>query len=46
MLILNSQKEKLRKHSWGFPGGSLVKTPPANAGDPGSIPDLGRSHML
>ena len=28
----------------GFPGGSLVKTPPANAGDTGSIiPELGRS---
>ena len=22
----------------GFPGGSAVKNPPANAGDPGSIP--------
>ena len=31
---------------WGFPGGSVVKNPPANAGDMGSIPDLGRSHML
>ena len=28
----------------GFPGGSLVKNPPANAGDLGSIPGLGRSH--
>ena len=27
----------------GFPGGSLVKNPPANAGDSGSIPGLGRS---
>ena len=26
----------------GFPGGSMVKNPPANAGDMGSIPDLGR----
>ena len=23
----------------GFPGGSMVKNPPANAGDMGSIPD-------
>ena len=30
----------------GFPGGSVVKNPPANAGDTGSIPDLGGSHML
>ena len=27
----------------GFPGGSVVKNPPANAGDTGSIPGLGRS---
>ena len=30
---------------WGFPGGSVVKKIPANAGDAevGSIPGLGRS---
>ena len=27
----------------GFPGGSAVKNPPANAGDVGSIPGSGRS---
>ena len=27
----------------GFPGGSVVKNPPANAEDTGSIPGLGRS---
>ena len=27
----------------GFPGGSVVKNLPANAGDMGSIPGLGRS---
>ena len=27
----------------GFPGGSVVKNPPANAGDVGCIPVLGRS---
>ena len=26
-----------------FPGGSVVKNPPANAGDAGSIPGWGRS---
>ena len=31
---------------WGFPGGSVVKNQPANVGDTGWIPDLGRSHML
>ena len=27
----------------GFPGGSMIKNLPANAGDVGSIPGLGRS---
>ena len=30
-------------HQRGFPGGLLVKNPPANAGEVGSIPDLGIS---
>ena len=34
--------EKLR----GFPGGAVVKNPPANAGDTGASPGPGRSHML
>ena len=29
----------------GLPGGSVVKNLPANAGDTGSSPGLGRSHM-
>ena len=29
----------------GFPGGSGVKNLPANAGDTGSIPDPGKSHL-
>ena len=28
-----------------FPGGTVVKNPPANAGDTGLSPGLGRSHM-
>ena len=31
---------------WGFPGGAVVKNPPANAGDTGLIPGPGKSHML
>ena len=31
--------------SLGSLGGSVVKNPPANAGDMGLILDLGRSHM-
>ena len=29
----------------GFPGGTVVKNPPANAGDTGLSPGPGRSHM-
>ena len=29
----------------GFPGGAVIKNLPANAGDRGLSPDLGRSHM-
>ena len=36
------QKESCRD----FPGGTVVKNLPANAGDTGSSPGLGRSHML
>ena len=28
-----------------FPGGAVVENPPANAGDMGSIPGPGGSHM-
>ena len=35
------QKSKKRN----LPGGSVVKNPPANAGDTGSTPGPGRSHM-
>ena len=31
------------KNRKGFPGGSVVKNPPAKAGDEGSIPGSGRS---
>ena len=29
----------------GFPGGAVVKNPPADAGDTGSSPGPGRAHM-
>ena len=35
----------IRKMWWNFPGGAVVKNPPANEGDTGSNPDPGRSHM-
>ena len=34
-----------RRGIWGFPGGSVVKNPPAKAGDMGSILGLARSHL-
>ena len=37
-------KESFKK--WrGFPGGAVVENLPANAGDTGSSPGLGRPHM-
>ena len=35
----------LKKMVQGFPGGAVVENLPANAGDTGSSPGLGRSHM-
>ena len=41
-----SQNFFLKKgKNWGFPGGAVVENLPANAGDTGSSPGLGRSHM-
>ena len=37
--------ERLKSTREGFPGGTVVKNPPANAGDVGSSPGPGRSHM-
>ena len=34
-----------KRDSRDFPGGAVVKNPPANAGDTGSSPGPGRSHM-
>ena len=35
----------LNLSTWDFPGGTVVKNLPAVAGDTGSIPGRGRSHM-
>ena len=40
----NINKTK-RQPSVDFPGGAVVKNPPASAGDTGSRPGAGRSHM-
>ena len=38
-------KEVVKLSLGGFPGGAVVENLPANAGDMGSSPGLGRSHM-
>ena len=43
--ILQMKKLRLKKGKEGFPGGAVVENLPANAGDTGSSPGLGRSHM-
>ena len=43
---LTEQGKSIDKpEAWDFPGGTVVKNPPANAGDTGSSPGPGRSHM-
>ena len=37
--------QELKSHEKSFPGGAVVENLPANAGDTGSSPGLGRSHM-
>ena len=40
------ERKRLTKNQYrDFPGGAVVKNLPANAGDTGSIPGPGRSHM-
>ena len=40
-MTLGETQERLM----GFPGGAVVENLPANVGDTGSSPGLGRSHM-
>ena len=40
------EEEDIKIKHWGFPGGAVVENLPANTGDTGSSPGLGRSHML
>ena len=49
---LNAPTKRYRLAEWiqkqnplGFPGGAVVENLPANAGDMGSSPGLGRFHM-
>ena len=42
---LISREMQIKTTMRGFPGGAVVENLPANAGDTGSSPGLGRSHM-
>ena len=43
--ILHFHQQCTKVPVTGFPGGAVVENLPANAGDTGSSPGLGRSHM-
>ena len=45
MSLFKNKKGKFYRSNQGFPGGAVVKNPPASAGDMGSSPGPGRSHM-
>ena len=48
MSIISQLRKNLEKnliYERDFPGGTVVKNPPANAGDTGLSPGLGRSHV-
>ena len=45
IIIKLSEKGISKAKTGGFPGGAVVENLPANAGDTGSSPGLGRSHM-
>ena len=45
LLGIYTEKTIIQKESWGFPGGAVFENLPANAGDTGSSPRLGRSRM-
>ena len=43
--VFGSREPWQKQMQWDFPGGTVVKNPPANAGDMGSSPGPGRSDM-
>ena len=40
-----SRRKEIKRPEWGFPGGAVVGSLPANAGDEGSSPGLGGSRV-
>ena len=45
MVEFTAAEENKEKRMGGFPGGAVVESLPASAGDAGSSPGLGGSHM-
>ena len=43
--LKKQEKSQINNLTRGFPGGAVVRNLPANAGDTGSSPGPGRSHM-
>ena len=43
--MLGPAEVLVKKAALDFPGRAVVKNPPANAGEMGSIPGPGRSHV-
>ena len=44
-VLSEKSNRRIKQYDTGFPGGAVVENLPANAGDTGSSPGLGRSHM-
>ena len=44
--VVKEKEVKVKIQCWDFPGGLVVKSLFASAGDRGSIPGPGRSHVL
>ena len=45
LMELNIKEKQTQLKNGGFPGGAMVENLPASAGDTGSSPGLGGSHM-
>ena len=44
--LISGRNSCFKKTIVDFPGGPVIKNPPANSRDTGSIPGMGRSHMF
>ena len=44
--LISGRNSCFKKTIVDFHGGPVIKNPPANAGDTGSVPGMGKSHVL